>query len=179
MCEGCQLSRDSEMSHFQQMAALSINHQKCLDEISRFFVPLSSPPTLLLSFNASSWPVGKNTKTFMFTFLLISSECEHHQLHQLLGGRACLLRPHSPLLPTGLYTGSITIGAWMVIVAIFCFDEAQLVMVITSGNVDGNWKCIWYLITWWSEVAFQAFDYTKLTKENRKQNYELAFQTGE
>merc|ERR1711970_354092 len=25
----------------------------------------------------------------------------------------------------------------------------------------------------------QAFDYTKLTKENRKQNYELAFQTGE
>ena len=27
MCEGCQLSRDSEMSHFQQMAALSINHQ--------------------------------------------------------------------------------------------------------------------------------------------------------
>ena len=27
--------------------------------------------------------------------------------------------------------------------------------------------------------VFQAFDYTKLTKENRKQNYELAFQTGE
>ena len=66
----------------------------------------------------------------MFTFFLISSECEHHQLHQLLGGRACLLRPHSPLLPTGLYTGSITIGAWMVIVAIFCFDEAQLVMAM-------------------------------------------------
>ena len=26
---------------------------------------------------------------------------------------------------------------------------------------------------------FQAFDYEKLTKENRKRNYELAFQTGE
>ena len=28
-------------------------------------------------------------------------ECEHHQLHKLLGGRARLLRSHSPLLPSG------------------------------------------------------------------------------
>jgi hypothetical protein len=30
-----------------------------------------------------------------------------------------------------------------------------------------------------SQLFSQAFDYSKLRPENRKQNYELAFQTGE
>ena len=74
-------------------------------------------------------------------------EREHHQLHKLLGGRARLLRSHSPLLPSG----------------------GQLLQIHGIGLVA----------TFAKKNIFQAFDYTKLTKENRKQNYELAFQTGE
>ena len=80
-------------------------------------------------------------------------ECEHHQLHKLLGGRARLLRSHSPLLPSG---GQLLQIHGIGLVAIFAKKD-----LCHEKNI------------------FQAFDYTKLTKENRKQNYELAFQTGE
>ena len=52
-----------------------------------------------------------------------------------------------------------------------------LVKVKIGDSYDGGWSVLDAFNS--SDDIFQAFDYTKLTKENRKQNYELAFQTGE